>query len=110
MVIHSACLLRSISFCPNLFCYLLCVMELSIGDRMFYTRSTRLRVPAKVVGLLHNGHVELGYDQGGVQVVNHRCLMDSISFCIPSLESPSPSPSMPAIDVPPEVPLDRLVD
>ena len=43
-------------------------MELSTGDRVFYTRSTRLRVPAKLVGLLH---VELEYDQGGVQVVNH---------------------------------------
>ena len=42
-------------------------MELSIGDRVFYTRSNGLRVPAKVVGVLHNGHVKLEYDQGGVQ-------------------------------------------
>ena len=89
---------------------LLFVMELIIGDRMFYTMSTGLQVPAKVVGLLHNGRVELEYDQGGVRVVNHRCPMDSISFGIPSLESPPPSPSIPAIDVPPEVPLDPLVD
>ena len=81
-------------------------MGLSIGDRVFYTRSTRLRVPAKVVGLLHDGHVELEYDQGGVLVINQRC---STSFGIPSLESPPPSPSIPAIDVPPEVPLDPLV-
>ena len=78
-------------------------MELSIGDRVLYTTSTRLQVPAKVVGLLHNGHVELEYDQGGVQVVNHRCPMDSFSFGIPSLKSPPPSPSIPAIDVPAEV-------
>ena len=34
-------------------------MELSIGDRVFYTKSTGLRVPVKAVGLLHDGHVEL---------------------------------------------------
>ena len=86
-------------------------MVLSIGDRVFYTRSTGLQVPAKVVGLLHDGHVDLEYDQGGVQVVNHRCPMDSISFGIPpSLESPPPSPSIPAIDVLLEIPLDPLVD
>ena len=89
---------------------LLFFIELSIGDRVFYTRSAGLRVPAKVVGLLHDGHVELEYDQRGVRVVNHRCPMDPISFGIPSLESPSPSPSIPAIDVPPEVLLHPLVD
>ena len=34
-------------------------MGLSIGDRVFYTKSTGLRVPPKVVGLLHDGHAEL---------------------------------------------------
>ena len=87
----------------DLFCY---VMELSIGDRVVYTRSTGLRVPAKVVGLLQDGHVELEYDQGGVQAIYHRCPTDSISFGIPNLESPPPSPSIPAIDVPLKVPLD----
>ena len=61
---------------------LLFVVELSLGGRVFYTRSTGLRVPAKVVGLLHNGHVELEYDQGGVWVVNYRCPRDAISFAI----------------------------
>ena len=61
MVIHSTCLLWLLLF----------VMELSIGDRVFYTKSAGIRVPAKVVGLLHDGHVELEYDQGGVQAVNH---------------------------------------
>ena len=55
-------------------------MELSIGDRVFYTRSTGLRVPTKVAGLLHDGHVEVEYDHGSMWVVNHRC---SISFGIP---------------------------
>ena len=89
---------------------LLFVMELSIGDRVFYTRCTGLWVPAKVVGLLHNGHVALEHDQGGVRVVNHGCPMDSISFGIPSLKSPPPSPSIPAIGVSHEVLLDPLVD
>ena len=42
----------------------------------------------RVVGLLHNGHVELGYDPGGVCVVNHRCPLDSISFGIVSSTIP----------------------
>ena len=76
MVIHLVRLPRSISFCP------LCPQTsfanchgVDHGDRVFYTRSARLRVPAKVVCLLHDGHVELEYDQGGVRVVNHRCPM-----------------------------------
>ena len=84
-------------------------MELSIGDKVFYMRSTGLRVPVKVVGLLHDGHVVLEYDLGGVRVVNHRFPMDSISFGIPSLESPPPSPSIPAIGVPLDIPLDPLL-
>ena len=65
MVLHSACLLWSHRVLRPL---LLFVMELSIGDTVFYTRSTRLRVPAKVAGLLHDGHVEVEYDQGGMRV------------------------------------------
>ena len=68
-------------------------MELSIGDTVFYTR-----FPEKMLGFLHDGHVELVYDPGGVQVVNHRCPMDSISFGNPSLESPAPCPSIPVIE------------
>ena len=74
-----------------------------MADKVFYTRSTGLWVPAKVVGILHNGHVGLEYDQGGVQVVNHLCPTDSISLGIPSCESPPPSPSIPAIDISLEV-------
>ena len=84
-------------------------MGLSIGDRVFYTKSTGLRVPPKVVGLLHDGHVELEHDQGGVRIVNHRFPMESISFGIP-LECPPPSPSVPAMDVSLEGPLDPFVD
>ena len=95
-VIHSVCLLRSISFCP--LCprtsFAICYGVEHWGQGAPHTRPTRLRVPVKVVGLLHDGHVELEYDQGGVRVVNHRCPMDSISFGIPNLESPPPSPSI----------------
>mmetsp|Transcript_57391 Transcript_57391/g.94347 ORF Transcript_57391/g.94347 Transcript_57391/m.94347 type:complete len:85 (+) Transcript_57391:32-286(+) len=62
--------------------------------QVFYTRSTGLQVPAKVICLLHNGHVELEYHRDGARVVNHRCPMHSISFKIPSFESPPLSPSM----------------
>ena len=41
-------------------------MDLSIGDRVFYTRSNGLHVPVKVVGRLHDDHVELTNDRGGV--------------------------------------------
>ena len=34
-------------------------------DRVLYRRSIQLRVPVKVVGPLHDGHVELANDQGG---------------------------------------------
>ena len=67
-----------------------------IGDGVFYTRSTGLRVPAKGAGFLHDGHVEMEYNHGSVRAVNRRC---STSFSIPSLDSPPPSPSILAIDV-----------
>ena len=35
------------------------VMELSIGDKVFYTKSTGLSVPANLIALLGDGHVEL---------------------------------------------------
>ena len=38
------------------------------------------------------------YHQDGVQVVNHRCPIDSISCGIPSLDSPPPS-----LKVPPDI-------
>ena len=67
---------------------LIFVMDLSIGDNVFYTRSTRIPVPAKVIGHSDDGYVELEYYQDGVRVVNHGCRIDSISFGIPKLDSP----------------------
>ena len=96
------------------------VMELSIGDKVFYTMSTQLRVPAKVIALLHNGHAELEYHQDGVQVINHQCPMDSVPLVIPCFESPPPSPLMeapaevffnpPGLESPPPSPSIRAMD
>ena len=66
------------------------VLELTIGDKVFCTKSTGLPIPAKVVGHSDAGYVELEYHQDGVRVVNHGCSMHSISFGIPSLNSPPP--------------------
>ena len=76
-------------------------MDFNIGDNMFYTQSTRLRVPTKVVGHSDEGCVELEYHQDGVRVINHHCPMDALSFSIPSWDSPPPTPSSPpAADIP----------
>ena len=66
-------------------------MEVNIGDRVFYTRSNGVRVPATVVGMAEDGVLHLEYHQDGVRVVNRQCKMDSMSFAIPSPHSPPPS-------------------
>ena len=53
-------------------------MELHIGDKVFYTRSTGVRVPATVVGAPRGGFVELEYYQDAVRVVNRL-------YCIPGV-------------------------
>ena len=76
-------------------------MDLKIGDSVFYTRSTGLRVPAKIAGHSDEGYEELEYLQNGVCVINHRWPIDALSFGIPSWDSPPPTPSSPpAADVP----------
>ena len=98
-----------LSFVPSsLFCYF--VMELSIGDELFYTKSIELRVPTKMVGLWHDGYVELEYDQGRLQAVNLRCPMDSVCFGIGSLDCPLPSLLIPAIGISLKALLDLFVD
>ena len=117
-MIHSACLLREINFSLRVLRPLLTFdMDLKIGDQVFYTRSTGLRVPAKVVGHSDEGYVELEYHQDGVRVVNHRCPVDALSFGIPSWDSPPPFPlSRPAAmgvseeisqELPPHMPSDE---
>ena len=62
-------------------------MDLSIGDRVFHTRSNGLQPPATVVGTAKDGLVHLGYYQDGLRVVNRQCKMQSISFAIQSSDS-----------------------
>ena len=63
-------------------------MDLSIGDRVFYTRTNGLQPPATVVGTAEDGLVHLKYYEDGLIVVNRQCKMESISFVIPSSDSP----------------------
>ena len=55
---------------------------------MFYTRSNGMRVPATVVGFAPDGLLHLEYFQDAVKVVNRQCKVESISFAIPSADSP----------------------
>ena len=49
-------------------------MDLSLGDRVFYTRSNGMRVPATVVGMAGDGFIHLEYYQDALRVVN-RCVL-----------------------------------
>ena len=57
---------------------------------MCYTRSNGVRVPATVVGFAPDGLVHLEYFRDAVKVVNRQCKVESISFAIPSADSPPP--------------------
>ena len=70
-------------------------MDLSIGDRVLYTRSNGLRPPATVVGTAEDGLLHVEYYQDGLRVVNMQCKMESISFAIPSSDSPPDCPPSP---------------
>ena len=70
-------------------------MDLSIGDRVFYTRSNGLRPPATVVGTAEDRLLHLEYYQDGLRVVNRQCKVESISFAIPSSASPLDYPPSP---------------
>ena len=71
-------------------------MDLNVGDRVFYTRSNGMRVPATVVGFAPDGLLHLEYFQDAVKVVNRQCKVESISFAIPSANSPPPSTRSPS--------------
>ena len=76
-------------------------MDFNVGDRVFYTRSNGVRVPATMVGFAPDGLVHLEYFRDAVKVVNRQCKVESISFAIPSADSPPPcsrSPSPPPDD------------
>ena len=70
-------------------------MDLSFGGRVFYTRSNGLRPPATVVGTAEDGLLHLEYYQDGLRVVNWQCKKESISFAIPSSDSPPDYPPSP---------------
>ena len=53
-------------------------MDLSLGDRVFYTRSNGMRVPATVVGMAGDGLIHLEYYQDALRVVNRKCKMESM--------------------------------
>ena len=73
-------------------------MDLSIGDKVFYTRSNGLRPPTTVVGTVEDGLLHLECYQDGLRVVNLQCKMESISFAIPSSHSPPDCPPSPLPD------------
>ena len=70
-------------------------MDLSIGDRVFYARSNGLRPPATVVGTAEDGLLHLEYYLDGLRMVNRQCEIESISFAIPSSDSPPDCPPSP---------------
>ena len=90
----SGCLLRDIIL-PSSFLRPTSSIDLSTGDRVFYTRSNGLRPPATVVGTAEDGLLHLEYYQDGLRVVNRQCKMGSISFAIPSSDSPPHCPPSP---------------
>ena len=53
-------------------------MDLSLGDRVFYTRPNGVRVPATVVGMAGDGLIHLEYYQDALRVVNRQCKMESM--------------------------------
>ena len=57
---------------------------------MFYTHSNGVRIPATMVGFVPNGLVHLVYFRDAVKMVNRQCKVESISFAIPSANSPPP--------------------
>ena len=53
-------------------------MDLSLGNRVFYTRSNGVRVPAKVVGMAGDGLIHLEYYQDALRVVHRQYKMESM--------------------------------
>ena len=70
-------------------------MDLSIGDRVFYTRSNGLQPLDTVVGMAADRLFQFDYYQDGLRVVNRQCKIESISFAIASSNSPPDCPPSP---------------
>ena len=54
------------------------LIHLSLGDRVFYTRSNGVRVRGTVVGMASDGLIHLEYYQDALLVVNRQCKMESM--------------------------------
>ena len=54
------------------------LMDLSLGDRVFYTRSNGMRVLATVVGMAGDGLIHLEYCQDALRAVNRQRKMESM--------------------------------
>ena len=64
-------------------------MDFNVGNKVFYTCSNGGDAPAWVGGLSPEGFIRSEYIfQNAIKVVNGRCKMGSISFAIPSANSP----------------------
>ena len=68
-------------------------MDFNVGDKVFYTHSNGVRVPATVVGLSPEGFIHLEYFQCAIKVVNQQCKMDSMSFATPNPKFTTPPQS-----------------
>ena len=63
-------------------------MDFSVGDKVLYPRLDGVCVLATMVGFAPEGSIHLEYFQDAVKVVNWHCKVESISFAIPSADSP----------------------
>ena len=77
-LIYRACTYAKDFIPPSSFLRNTFFMDLSLGDRVFYTRSNGVRVPATVVGMAGDGLIHLEYYQDALRVVNRQCKMESI--------------------------------
>ena len=63
-------------------------MDFNVGDKVFYTCSNGVWDRTTLVGFVLERSVHLEYFQDVIKVVNRRCKVESISFAIPSADSP----------------------
>ena len=89
---------------PSSFLRRIFFMDFSIGDRLFYTRSNGVRVPATVVGTAKDGLSHLEYYQDALKGVKRQCEMESTSFAIPRSDSPPHCPPSPPSNTEPSAP------
>ena len=77
-LIYCACTYATGLHTPSSFLRHTFSMDLSLGDRVFYTSSIGVRVPTTVVGMAGDGLIHLEYYQDALRVVNRQCKMESM--------------------------------